>query len=128
VEGGAAPYYPARGQQVHASRRARCRPRRKLVRGGALWRFVCRHLLDFRWSPEQIAATLTRTHPDDPARFPGQWFQTESGLHQIWMRDYDPTTERYLEPDPLGLVDGASVYGVLGRVLYRKSTQPASLG
>ncbi|MEI2808361.1 RHS repeat domain-containing protein [Albidovulum sp.] len=44
-------------------------------------------------------------------RFPGQWFQAESGLHQNWMRDYDPTTGRYLEPDPLGLVDGASVYG-----------------
>ena len=45
------------------------------------------------------------------ARFPGQWFQTESGLHQNWMRDYDPTTGRYLQADPLGLVDGASVYG-----------------
>ena len=44
-------------------------------------------------------------------RFPGQWFQAESGLYQNWMRDYDPTTGRYLEPDPLGLVDGASVYG-----------------
>jgi RHS repeat-associated protein len=44
-------------------------------------------------------------------RFPGQWFQAESGLHQNWMRDYDPTTGRYLEADPLGLVDGASVYG-----------------
>ena len=27
------------------------------------------------------------------------------------MRDYDPTTGRYVEADPLGLVDGASVYG-----------------
>jgi RHS repeat-associated protein len=45
------------------------------------------------------------------ARFPGQWFQTEAGLHQNWMRDYDPTTGRYIETDPLGLVDGASVYG-----------------
>lgn len=27
------------------------------------------------------------------------------------MRDYDPTTGRYIEPDPLGLIDGASVYG-----------------
>ncbi len=44
-------------------------------------------------------------------RFPGQWFQAETGLHQNWMRDYDPTTGRYLEADPLGLVDGASVYG-----------------
>ena len=48
-------------------------------------------------------------------RFPGQWFQTESGLHQNWMRDYDPTTGRYLEPDPLGLVDGASVYGYVSQ-------------
>ena len=24
------------------------------------------------------------------ARFPGQWFQSETGLHQNWMRDYDP--------------------------------------
>ena len=30
-------------------------------------------------------------------RFPGQWFQSESGLHQNWMRDYDPTTGRYLQ-------------------------------
>lgn len=28
-----------------------------------------------------------------------------------WMRDYDPTTGPYVEADPLGLVDGASVYG-----------------
>jgi uncharacterized protein RhaS with RHS repeats len=27
------------------------------------------------------------------------------------MRDYDPTTGRYIEADPLGLVDGPSVYG-----------------
>jgi len=44
-------------------------------------------------------------------RFPGQWFQTEAGLYQNWMRDYDPTTGRYIEADPLGLIDGASVYG-----------------
>jgi RHS repeat-associated protein len=59
------------------------------------------------------------------ARFPGQWFQlgepdqtslrgsdvTANGLHQNWMRDYDPATGRYIQADPLGLVDGASVYG-----------------
>jgi RHS repeat-associated protein len=44
-------------------------------------------------------------------RFPGQWFQSETGLHQNWMRDYDPTTGRYIEADPLGLIAGASVYG-----------------
>ena len=53
----------------------------------------------------------TSTGAPPSARFPGQWFQSESGLHQNWMRDYDPTTGRYLQADPLGLVDGASVYG-----------------
>lgn len=54
---------------------------------------------------------LTTTGTPIALRFPGQWFQSESGLHQNWMRDYDPTTGRYIEADPLGLVDGASVYG-----------------
>jgi len=45
------------------------------------------------------------------ARFPGQWFQTETGLHYNWHRHYDPTLGRYTQPDPLGFVDGPSVYG-----------------
>ncbi len=45
------------------------------------------------------------------ARFPGQWFQLESGLHYNWHRHYDPTLGRYTQPDPLGFVDGPSVYG-----------------
>ena len=49
--------------------------------------------------------------PNADLRFPGQWFQSETALHQNWMRDYDPTLGRYIQADPLGLVDGASVYG-----------------
>lgn len=41
-------------------------------------------------------------------RFPGQWFQLESGLHYNWHRHYDSTTGRYLQPDPLGMPDGPS--------------------
>jgi RHS repeat-associated protein len=44
-------------------------------------------------------------------RFPGQWFQAETGLHQNWMRDYDPVTGRYIQPDPLGLDGGVALYG-----------------
>ncbi len=29
-------------------------------------------------------------------RFPGQWFQMETGLHYNWHRHYDPTTGRYV--------------------------------
>lgn len=43
-------------------------------------------------------------------RFPGQWFQLETGLHYNWHRHYDPSTGRYTTPDPLGFVDGPSVY------------------
>ncbi len=53
----------------------------------------------------------TSTGPNSNLRFPGQWFQSETDLHQNWMRDYDPTTGRYLQADPLRLVDGASIYG-----------------
>lgn len=47
---------------------------------------------------------------DREHRFPGQWFQPETALHQNWHRDYDPTTGRYLQPDPLGLIDGPAAY------------------
>ncbi|MBI1204957.1 MAG: hypothetical protein GC182_20840 [Rhodopseudomonas sp.] len=43
-------------------------------------------------------------------RFPGQYFQIESGLHYNWYRQYDPTLGRYTQPDPLGFVDGPSIY------------------
>ncbi|MGW1076205.1 putative T7SS-secreted protein [Streptomyces sp. NPDC002537] len=38
-----------------------------------------------------------------PLRFPGQYFDPETGLHYNFHRHYDPATARYLSPDPLGL-------------------------
>lgn len=66
-KGAERPYCPQRGQRVHDRNRLRCRPQRKLVRGGPLWRVVMHHLLKLRWSPEQIAAKLWRMHPDTPS-------------------------------------------------------------
>ncbi|MEQ1713397.1 MAG: RHS repeat-associated core domain-containing protein [Hyphomicrobium sp.] len=31
-------------------------------------------------------------------------------MHYNWHRHYDPTIGRYTQPDPLGFVDGPSVY------------------
>ncbi len=47
-------------------------------------------------------------------RFPGQYFLLESGLAYNWYRHYDPTLGRYTQPDPLGFVDGPSVYTYAG--------------
>ncbi|MFJ8690497.1 DUF6531 domain-containing protein [Micromonospora wenchangensis] len=41
-----------------------------------------------------------------PLRFPGQYFDAETGLHYNRFRYYDPATARYLSPDPLGLCGG----------------------
>ncbi|MET7568070.1 putative T7SS-secreted protein [Streptomyces sp. NPDC005492] len=38
-----------------------------------------------------------------PLRFPGQYYDPETGLHYNYFRHYDPETARYLTRDPLGL-------------------------
>jgi hypothetical protein len=34
-------------------------------------------------------------------RFPGQYLDGETGLHQNWWREYQPSSGRYLQVDPL---------------------------
>jgi RHS repeat-associated protein len=36
-----------------------------------------------------------------PLRFPGQYFDEETEFHENWNRYYDPSTARYLSPEPL---------------------------
>ena len=65
-----------------------------------------------RGDPRSLARLWCRTGAATlDARFPGQWFQAETGLHYNWHRSYDPTLGRYTQPDPLGFIDGPSVYG-----------------
>ncbi|MDT3395061.1 RHS repeat-associated core domain-containing protein [Streptomyces sp. B1866] len=63
--------------------------------GGLAW-----HTRTTLWGTTTWAKTSTAY---TPLRFPGQYYDPETGLHYNLHRHYDPQTARYLTPDPLGL-------------------------
>ncbi|MDR2877018.1 MAG: hypothetical protein LBV36_03120 [Chromatiales bacterium] len=76
----------------------------------------------WRWDSDPFGTTAANDDPDMDSvsfsynlRFPGQYYDQETGLHYNYLRDgYDPTTGRYTQSDPIGLMGGLSTYGYVG--------------
>ena len=70
------------------------------------------------WEAYHLPFGETNIHPDSSIvnnfRFPGQYYDNETGFHYNYHRYYDPRTGRYLTPDPIGLVGGINLYAYVG--------------
>jgi RHS repeat-associated protein len=66
------------------------------------------------WEAEPLPFGETRVSEgatvENNLRFPGQYFDQETGLHYNYHRYYDPNTGRYFRPDPIGLAGGINPY------------------
>ena len=70
----------------------------------------------WRWMAEPFGTTAPEDNPSGVGvstqnlRFPGQYADRETGLNYNYSRDYDSSTGRYAQSDPIGLAGGINTY------------------
>jgi RHS repeat-associated protein len=74
----------------------------------------------WRWDSDAFGTTMANENPSGLGmfvfnlRFPGQYFDSETGLLYNWNRYYDPQGGRYITSDPIGLDGGINTYAYVG--------------
>jgi RHS repeat-associated protein len=74
----------------------------------------------WRWDTDPFGTVAPNQNPAGfgtfvyNLRYPGQYYDVETGLNYNYFRDYDPQTGRYVESDPMGLKAGVNTYTYVG--------------
>jgi RHS repeat-associated protein len=79
------------------------------------------HTIVWRWdTPEAFGATAPNQDLSGLGafvfnqRFPGQIFDSETGLNQNWNREYNARLGGYIQSDPIGLAAGIDTFSYVG--------------
>jgi RHS repeat-associated protein len=75
----------------------------------------------WKWVSDAFGQGSQITDPDGNGkrfyfrlRFPGQFYDWETGLNYNYFRDYAPAYGRYVQSDPIGLNGGLNTFGYVG--------------
>ena len=78
-------------------------------------------IIVWRWDSDAFGVGQIDRDPDGDGvklnvrlRFPGQYYDGETGLYYNYFRDYDRTLGRYVQSDPIGLAGGINTFAYVG--------------